>query len=314
MRYKQSFLLALGFCGHLNPSIVLLFIRLRLLHLCRLLTLLSNTLLRFFVLLAFRISLWLFFGLLLSLYLLLSSIQYNWLSFLMFNLMFSFMLGLVLSLVLMLFVLSVLSVFLVLFGLLLILGCLLLVFGLISIGFTLVEFPSLVMGLVLAGSSSEILPGVGVVKLAGDVADAGPVLDYFLVLATQLDIEASREDLAVVAGADEVDGIDFHFEDHFKGAGVVVLDLDKVELGEGLLDILLGGIEVTLDEVEGDMLDIIVEFLNLVDQLVSLGIAEMLLLMIPVHRNHSNYNYQIKSIHILIPLPCPSLLLLLSST
>lgn len=310
MRYKQSFLLALGFCGHLNPSIVLLFISLRLLHLCRLLTLLSNTLLRFFVLLAFSISLWLFFGLL-SLYLLLSSIQYNWLSFLMFNLMFSFMLGLVLSLVLMLFVLSV---FLVLFGLLLILGCLLLVFGLISIGFTLMEFPSLVMGLVFAGSSSEILPGVGVVKLAGDVADAGPILDYFLVLATQLDIEASREDLAVVAGADEVDGIDFHFEDHFKGSGVVVLDLNKVELGEGLLDILLGGIEVTLDEVEGDMLDIIVKFLNLVDQLVSLGIAEMLLLMIPVHRNHSNYNYQIKSIHILIPLSCPSLRLLLSST
>lgn len=308
MRYKQSFLLALGFCGHLNPSIVLLFISLRLLHLCRLLTLLGNTLLRFFVLLAFSISLWLFFGLL-SLYLLLSSIQYNWLSFLMFNLMFSFMLGLVLSLVLMLFVLSV---FLVLFGLLLILGCLLLVFGLISIGFTLMEFPSLVMGLVFSGSSCEILPGVGVVKLAGDVADAGPILDYFLVLATQLDIEASRQDLAVVAGADEVDGIDFHFEDHFKGSGVVVLDLNKVELGEGLLDILLGGIEVTLDEVEGDMLDIIVEFLNLVDQLVSLGIAEMLLLMIPVHRNHSNYNYQIKSIHILIPLPCPSLLILSS--
>lgn len=310
MRYKQSFLLALGFCGHLNPSIVLLFISLRLLHLCRLLTLLGNTLLRFFVLLAFRISLWLFFGLLLSLYLLLSSIQYNWLSFLMFNLMFSFMLGLVL----MLFVLSVLSVFLVLFGLLLILGYLLLVFGLISIGFTLMEFPSLVMGLVFSGSSCEILPGVGVVKLAGDVADAGPILDYFLVLATQLDIEASREDLAVVAGADEVDGIDFHFEDHFKGSGVVVLDLNKVELGEGLLDILLGGIEVTLDEVEGDMLDIIVKFLNLVDQLVSLGIAEMLLLVIPVHRNHSNYNYQIKSIHILIPLSCPSLRLLLSST
>ena len=81
------------------------------------------------------------------------------------------------------------------------------------------------------------------------VTYTSPILKHLFVLSAQLDVEAPGQDLAVVAVADEVDGVDLHLQHHLEGAWVVVLDFDEAELWEGLLHILLSGVEVAFDEI-----------------------------------------------------------------
>ena len=110
-----------------------------------------------------------------------------------------------------------------------------------------------------------------VVESFRGVSDARPVLHNFFVLPTKFDEESSSQDFPVVAISNEVDGIDFHFKDNFEGAGIIVFNFDELELRECLLDILLSGIEIALNQVEGNMLDFIIKGLDLVDELIPLG-------------------------------------------
>ena len=93
------------------------------------------------------------------------------------------------------------------------------------------------------------MEGLLAMIFARHISNTCPILDNLLVLAAELDVEAAGEDLAVVAVADEVDGVDLHLQHHLEGARVVVLDFDEAELWEGLLHILLSGVEVALDEI-----------------------------------------------------------------
>jgi hypothetical protein len=77
------------------------------------------------------------------------------------------------------------------------------------------------------------------------------------LLSAHLDKEPPCEYLFIEAVPNEIDGVNSSFKYNFEGSGVVLLDLDEMEVGEGLFNILLNCIEVALDEVERDMLDLV---------------------------------------------------------
>lgn len=87
----------------------------------------------------------------------------------------------------------------------------------------------------------------------------------FLLLSSQLDEKPPCQDLLIKAIPDEVDGIDFGLEDNFEGSRVVLLDLDEMEIGKGLFNILLHSIEVALDEIQGHVLYIVSNVLDLLN-------------------------------------------------
>ena len=132
-------------------------------------------------------------------------------------------------------------------------------------------------------------------ELFGHVANCCPVLSSLALLPAHFDEEPASEDLFVSTIADEVDGVDFGLEDDLERSGVVLLDLsgmgryfDELVVGEGLLDVLLDGIEVALDEVEGDVLDVIIEFLDGIDQFFLLGHHELPPLLLARHHPEIN--------------------------
>ena len=75
-------------------------------------------------------------------------------------------------------------------------------------------------------------------ELSGHVSDTGPVFDDLLVLSSHFDEESSVEYFFVVVVSDEVDGVNSHFEDNFKGSWVVIFDFDEIEFGESFFDII----------------------------------------------------------------------------
>lgn len=124
-------------------------------------------------------------------------------------------------------------------------------------------------------------------ELPGDVPDSQPILMMVLVLPTHLDEEASAQNLLVEFFFNEVDRIDLGFEDHFEGPGVVLLDFDELEIREGSFNILLCGVEVALDEIEGDMLDLIVKVFDVLDEFLFFGDDKLLpLFLCAFHLNN----------------------------
>lgn len=222
----------------------------------------------------------LFFGLMMSLFcgLFMLFLVLGLVMFLLVSLCLSFVLRPMVRLdffvLFVLFMLFVLSLFFMLLGGLLLLG---LFFG-VSLWLFGPGFPVGPVSIRVFGALAE---------LPRDVSDCEPVLMVVFLLSAHLDEEASGEDLLVEFVFDEVDGIDFGFEDHFEGAGVVLLDLDELEFREGPFNILLDCVKVALDQVEGDVLDLIVKVLYVVDQVLLLRDHELpLLLLSPFHLNN----------------------------
>lgn len=102
-------------------------------------------------------------------------------------------------------------------------------------------------------------------KLSLDTSDTGPVFKDLLLLSSHFDEKSSGKDFFIVAVFDEIDSIDSHFEDDFKWSGIVVFDLDKFELWERFFDVFFSSVEIALDQVEGDMLNILIEIFDLLD-------------------------------------------------
>jgi hypothetical protein len=78
-------------------------------------------------------------------------------------------------------------------------------------------------------------------------------------LSSHFDEKSSVEDFLVVMVSDEVDGIDSHLKDNFERSRVVIFNFDEIEFGESFSDVVFSGIEITLDQVEGDMIDFLIK-------------------------------------------------------
>jgi hypothetical protein len=117
---------------------------------------------------------------------------------------------------------------------------------------------------------SVLVPGA-LTELPGDVTHRQPIFVMVFVLSAHLDEKPSVQDLLVELFFDEVDRIDLGLEDNLEGAGIVLLDLDELEVGEGSFNILFSCVEVALDEIEGDMLDVIVKVFDFLDEFLFLG-------------------------------------------
>ena len=96
-------------------------------------------------------------------------------------------------------------------------------------------------------------------ELYWHVSDTGPVFDNFPELSSHFDEESSVEDFLVVMVSDEVDGIDSHLKDNFERSWIVIFNFNEIEFGESFSDVVFGGIEITLDQVEGDMIDFLIK-------------------------------------------------------
>ena len=89
-------------------------------------------------------------------------------------------------------------------------------------------FGSLLLGLSLSfftfGSFTSRLSGlifivmwlIGSSELSRHGSNAGPILDGLFLLSSHFDEESSVEDFLIVVISDEVDSVNFHFEDDFE--------------------------------------------------------------------------------------------------
>ena len=90
---------------------------------------------------------------------------------------------------------------------------------------------------------------VGSSELSLSITDSSPIFNNLLLLSSHFDEESSAEYFFIIMVSDEINGVNSHFEDDFKGSGIIIFDFDEVEVREGFLYIFLGGIEITLDKI-----------------------------------------------------------------
>ena len=103
-------------------------------------------------------------------------------------------------------------------------------------------------------------------ELLGYISNGSPIFSMFFLLSSHFDKKSSGENLFIKAISDEIDGVNFTFEDDFEGARVVLLDLDQMKVRESLLNIFFNCIEVALYEVQRHMLDLVAKGFDLVNQ------------------------------------------------
>lgn len=171
----------------------------------------------------------------------------------------------------------------------------LLIFGIFSLGVIFI-FSILVTSLLIGLAIFAVLivlarSPVWLVKFPGHVTHASPILHNFFMLSPHLDKEPAIEYFAVEAISDKINSINFHLEHNLKRSRVIVLNLDELKLGESFLHILLSGIEVALNEVEGNVLDIVIQGFDLINHLLSLRVVELFLLVLLVHPIHRFYQF-----------------------
>lgn len=102
-------------------------------------------------------------------------------------------------------------------------------------------------------------------ELSLNTSDTGPVFKDLSLLSSHFNEKSSGEDFFIVAVFDKIDGIDSHFENDFKWSRVVVFDFNKFELWKSFFDVFFSSVEIALDQVEGDMLNILIEIFDLLD-------------------------------------------------
>ena len=125
-----------------------------------------------------------------------------------------------------------------------------------------------------------------------DVADCSPVFSMLFLLSSHFDEKPPVEDFFVEAVSDEMDGIDSGFEDDFERSRVVFFDFDEFEIWEGFFNIFLNSIEITFDQVERYVLDVVVHQLDLVNQLILFGENKaMFLLFFTLHQQQKSNEY-----------------------
>lgn len=94
-------------------------------------------------------------------------------------------------------------------------------------------------------------------ELFRNIPYCSPVLSEFFLLSSHFDKKSSCKNFLVKASFDEVDGVDFTFENNFKRARVILFDLDEMEIRECFLDIFFNCLEIAFDQVKRNMLNLI---------------------------------------------------------
>lgn len=94
-------------------------------------------------------------------------------------------------------------------------------------------------------------------EFSGDKSDCWPFLGMLFLLPAHLDEKSASEYFFIRPIFNEIDSIDAGFKDNFEGSGIVFLDFDELEIGEGFFNILLNSIEIAFDQIKRDMLDVI---------------------------------------------------------
>jgi hypothetical protein len=106
-------------------------------------------------------------------------------------------------------------------------------------------------------------------ELSWHVSNTGPVFYDLFLLSSHFDKESSVEDFLVVMIFDEVDSVNSHLKDDFEGSWVVIFHFDQIVFGESFSDVVFGGIEITFDKVEGNVIEFLIEVFDGLDKLVS---------------------------------------------
>lgn len=96
-------------------------------------------------------------------------------------------------------------------------------------------------------------------KLFGDIANSSPIFCNFPFLPAHFDEKAPIQYFPIITFPNEVDGINPSLKDDLKRSLIIILNLDKTNLTEGLNDILLDCIVITLDQIQGDILVLIIQ-------------------------------------------------------
>ena len=94
-------------------------------------------------------------------------------------------------------------------------------------------------------------------ELSWDKSNCRPFFSMLFLLPAHLDKKSASEYFFIRPIFNEIDGIDAGFKDYFERSGIVFLDFDELEIGEGFFNILLNSIEVAFDQIKRDMLDVI---------------------------------------------------------
>ncbi len=79
---------------------------------------------------------------------------------------------------------------------------------------------------------------------------------------------------------DEVDSVNSHLKDDFEGSWVVIFHFDQIVFGESFSDVVFGGIEITFDKVEGNVIEFLIEVFDGLDKLVSAWDWELFFFML----------------------------------
>lgn len=119
-------------------------------------------------------------------------------------------------------------------------------------------------------------------ELSGHVANSSPVLDDLFLLSAHLDEKSPVEYFFIVIVSDEIDSVDSHFKNNFERTWVIVFDFDQIEFGEGFSDVVLGGVKIALDQVQGNVLDILIELFDGLDEVVAAGHRKLFLFVVLV--------------------------------
>jgi len=102
-------------------------------------------------------------------------------------------------------------------------------------------------------------------------------------LSSHLNKKFPCENLLVTSGSNEIYRINFGLEDDLERARVVFFYFDEMELGECFFNILLNGLEIAFDKIEGDMFNVIRHVLNFIDELILLRKDKWLFLLSTLH-------------------------------
>lgn len=94
-------------------------------------------------------------------------------------------------------------------------------------------------------------------EFSWDKSNCWPFLGMLFLLSAHLDKKSASEYFFIRPIFNEIDGIDAGFKDNFEGSGIVFLDFDELEIGEGFFNILLNSIEIAFDQIKRDMLNVI---------------------------------------------------------
>lgn len=113
-------------------------------------------------------------------------------------------------------------------------------------------------------------------ELSWCISNSSPVFNQLFMLSSHFNKKSSIKYFFVIRSLYEVNCIDSHFQNNLKRSWIVIFDFNKFEVWESLFNIFLSGIEITFNEIEGDMLNILIKIFNLINKFFFIRNCKML--------------------------------------